>query len=54
MINEKKKYKKPVLESVNFEDDDIITCSGNSGGNEPGAGDEDDKPSIDLPIIPFF
>ena len=49
---EKKKYIKPELEAVNFEDEDIITCSGIGGDddNKP----EDEKPPIDLPIIPFF
>lgn len=51
-IVEKKKYVKPELESVNFEDEDIITCSGNEGGDDGGI--EEEKPPIDLPIIPFF
>ena len=51
---EKKKYKKPELETVNFEDEDIITCSGtvDDGGN--GDGGEEETPPIILPVIPFF
>lgn len=51
---EKKKYKKPELEAVNFEDEDIVTCSGNVGDDDDEGGDEGGKPPIDLPIIPFF
>lgn len=51
---EKKRYIKPQLETVVFEDEDIITCSGNDDGDEPGGGSEPEKPPIDLPIIPFF
>ena len=51
---EKKKYKKPEFESVSFEDEDIITCSGIGEGGESGGTDEDEKPPIDLPIIPFL
>ena len=50
---EKKKYKKPELEAVSFEDEDIITCSGNSGDGNDNE-DYEEKPPIDLPIIPFF
>lgn len=49
---EKKKYIKPELETVNFEDEDIITCSGNGGDDDYNPDEE--KPPIDLPIIPFF
>ena len=50
---EKKKYVKPELEAVSFEDDDIITCSGNGEDDNEGGGNVE-KPPIDLPIIPFF
>ena len=50
---EKKKYVKPELEAVSFEDDDIITCSGNGDDGDDNGGTVE-KPSIDLPIIPFF
>ncbi len=49
---EKKKYVKPELETVSFEDEDIITCSGNAGDDDDVTPPE--KPPIDLPIIPFF
>ena len=50
---EKKKYVKPELEAVSFEDDDIITCSGNGDDGDDNGGTVE-KPPIDLPIIPFF
>ena len=50
---EKKKYVKPELEAVSFEDEDIITCSGGVDGDDDNGGGTE-KPPIDLPIIPFF
>ena len=51
---EKKKYKKPEIEAINFEDEDIITCSGNDGDDDnQGGSTAPEKPPIDLPIIPF-
>lgn len=37
--NMKKRFEKPVLEIVEFTNDDIITESGNFGNPTPGAGD---------------
>jgi len=50
----KKKYKKPELEAINFEDEDIITCSGMGGDDGSGDDDDNEKPPIGgLPIIPI-
>ena len=53
MDNKKKKYNKPEIEAIKFEDDDIITCSGGSVVPPDVDDDDDDKP-IDLPIVPVF
>ena len=39
IIDDKKKFEKPILEVVEFTNDDIMTTSGNFGDPTPGGND---------------